>query len=222
VPALIGPTGIQSGFEVDEEEEFSKTWRVGLSGGVFNTNLEFDGASLDTIQFGLMAMACVYPVERFSVHFGAGALIDGSLTDGNASFAMSPGVVGSFGLDVAAMREAEDRPFITFSADFAVAWTRTKENAPGAKKQNYTALDGRITMVLGKTLSQGVTLYVKGQGLLGRVYWNLGGKSVDGDDKYHYSAGLGLRADCTRGIDFFFEAMPAGERMVSIGFGGSF
>ncbi|MBL6976353.1 MAG: hypothetical protein ISR64_11520, partial [Deltaproteobacteria bacterium] len=131
VASLFGPTGIHSGFAVDEEKDFTTLWRVDLSGGVFNTELKIDGQAFDTIQYGIMALAEVYPVQRLGIHFGIGALVAGSLADGDTGFDMDPGVVGAFGLTVAALRETDDRPFILFGGDFTVAWARTKADAPG-------------------------------------------------------------------------------------------
>lgn len=222
VARFVGPTGIHSGFAVEEDQDFATLWRVDLSGGVFNTRLKIDGQSFDTFQYGIMALAEVYPVERFGIHFGLGALIEGNLTDGTINHAMDAGVLGAFGLTVAALRETDERPFILMGLDCTVAWSRTKADTPGAGKQSYTAVDGRFTLTIGKTLPQGVTFYIKGQGLLGRVYWDLGGKSVDGDDDYHYSAGFGLWANLPHGMMFYFEAMPAGERSVTLGYGAAF
>lgn len=222
VASLFGPAGIHSGFAVDEEKDFATLWRVDLAGGVFNTELKIAGQTFDTIQYGIMALAEVYPIQRLGIHFGIGALVAGSLTDGDTDFEMDPGVAGAFGLSVAALHESDVRPFILFGADFTVAWARTKAKTAGASKESYTALDGRITMTIGKTLPQGVTLYVKGQGLLGKVYWDLAGKSVTGDDRYHYSAGFGMWVNLPHGMMFFFEAMPAGERSVKIGYGAAF
>ncbi|NOZ02800.1 MAG: hypothetical protein GXP54_13060 [Deltaproteobacteria bacterium] len=222
VAGLFGPTGIQSGFAVDEAKDFTTLWRVDLSGGIYNSRLKFGGQGLDTFQYGLVALAEVYPVERFGIHFGLGALIAGNLTDGNVTHKMDPGIIGAFGLTVAALRETKDNPFILLGGDFMVEWVRTKADTPGAGKVGYTALDGRLSLIIGKTLPQNIVLYVKAQGLLGRVYWEMGGKSVDGDDDYHYSAGFGLWANLPYGMKFFLEAMPAGERTVSIGYGASF
>jgi hypothetical protein len=138
------------------------------------------------------------------------------IVDGTAEGAdVEPGGGVSVGGSYLAAFETPRRPFVQVSLSLAGSTTR-------AGGERLTAVDGRVGVMVGKTLLDRLTVFAGARVFGGPVFWTVDGESVWGGDAHHYTLGAGAILRLPGQIDVFGEIMPLGERSFSVGAGISF
>jgi len=179
-------------------------WRVGATAGWFDTEIVFDddvAMSAATV----MAHAAYQASPRLVVALGVGAVVDGSIGDGD----IAPGPAGSLSLSWLALLETERRPFALVG--FSLAASRANAISDDGDHHSLTSGDLRVGAMVGKTFGA-FTPYAAARVFGGPVYWNLGGEETTGTDAHHYTIGAGLAVRPGRRFDLSIEAMPLGEQ----------
>ncbi|HKA91813.1 MAG TPA: hypothetical protein VKE22_29325 [Haliangiales bacterium] len=148
------------------------------------------------------------------VQLGLGAILDGNARVAQVDNDVGAGFAATVAASWLAVPEGEVRPFVLTGLSLGVSTAK-------AGADRLTAVDARLSVVVGKTFARVLTPYVAGRVFGGPVYWTIAGDSVVGGDSHHYSVGFGatLRPGA---IDVFAEWMPLGERSVNVGVGWSF
>jgi hypothetical protein len=111
------------------------------------------------------------------------------------------------------LAEGDVRPFLLTGLGFGASTTK-------AGGDRLTAMDLRLSVVVGKTFVEMFTPYLVGRVFAGPVKWTILGESVTGGDTHHYTVGFGatLRVG---GLDVFAEVLPLGEQALNVGLGWS-
>ena len=180
-------------------------WRVGASAGWFDTGIVFDddvAMSASTV----MAQAAYQATPRLVVSLGLGAVVDGTIADGD----IAPGPAGSASLSWLALLETERSPFALIGMSVAVS--RAGAVSDDGEEHPLTAGDVRIGAMLGKTFFGVFTPYVAARAFGGPVMWTLAGDDATGSDAHHYTVGAGVSLRPGRRLDLSLEAMPLGEQ----------
>ncbi len=148
------------------------------------------------------------------LQLGVGAILDGNARVAQADADVGAGVAATVAGSWLAVAEGELRPFVLTGLSLGVSTAK-------AGADQLTAVDARLSVVVGKTFAQVFTPYVAGRVFGGPVYWTIAGDSLVGNDSHHYTVGFGATLR-TGSLDVFAEWMPFGERSVSAGVGWSF
>ena len=179
-------------------------WRVGVTGGWFDTEIVFeDDVAMSAAT--VMAQAAYQASPRLVVALGLGAVVDGTIADGD----ITPGPAGSASLSWLALLETERRPFALVGISLAVS--RASAISDDGEDHSLTAGDARVGAAIGKTFGA-FTPYAAARGFGGPVRWTLGGEEATGSDAHHYTVGAGLTVRPGRRFDLAIEAMPLGEQ----------
>jgi hypothetical protein len=179
-------------------------WRVGATAGWFDTEIVFEedvAMSAATV----MAQAAYQASPRLVVALGLGAVVDGTIADGD----ITPGPAGSASLSWLALLETERRPFALVGISLAVSHASAVSD--DGEDHSLTAGDVRIGAMAGKTFGA-FTPYAAARAFGGPVLWTLGGEEVTGTDAHHFTVGAGLSVRPGRRVDLSIEAMPLGEQ----------
>ena len=189
-----------------------RRWRVGVTGGGFSTTIKFDqDVHLDERTILVTGEYRLAP--RVGLQLGAGAILDGTARVGNTDVDIGAGFAVTGAASWLAVPEGEATPFLLGGVSLGVS------TAP-AGASRITAVDARLSVVVGKTFAQMFTPYVVGRVFGGPVYFTIAGDDQVGGDSHHYAVGFGatLRAGA---VDVFAEFVPLGEQSVSVGLGWS-
>jgi hypothetical protein len=153
----------------------------------------------------VMAQAAYQATPRLVVSLGLGAVVDGTIADGD----IAPGPAGSASLSWLALLETERRPFALIGLSLALS--RASAVSDDGEDHSLTASDVRIGATLGKTFGV-FTPYAAVRVFGGPVMWNLAGDDATGSDAHHYTVGAGLSVRPGKRLDLSLEAMPLGEQ----------
>lgn len=208
----MGPTGLP--YECDGDSSESK-WRVGASGGAFQTTIEFEGDTrVDLEQASVSAILGYQVSTRVGLVASLGAILAGEV-DVSSSEDMGKGVLGSLTATYLPFYETETRPFILGS--FTLGHSRTSAVSDDGRRHDWTAVDGRLGLMVGKTFAERYVPFVVARAFAGPVSWTLGGEDVYGGDVYHYTVGVGASYRIPGTLDLFAEVLALGERSASFG-----
>jgi hypothetical protein len=178
-------------------------WGVGVSAGWFATEIEFDrGVEMSALT--TMAQATYQPSARLGLGFGLGAVIGGTIADGD----ISPGPAASASATWLALLETERRPFLLAGLSFA--GSRASAVSTDGEDHTLTAFDLRLGAMVGTTFGP-VSPYLAARVFAGPVGWTLDGGEQTGSDAHHYTVGAGLVVRAGRRLDLSAEGMALGE-----------
>jgi hypothetical protein len=201
-------------YECDGDASETK-WRVGVSGGAFQTTVKFeDDTEVDVEQASISAIVGYQLSAKTGLVGSVGAILGGTV-DHTTSENVGKGFLGSATVTYLPFYETETRPFIVGS--FTFGHSRTTAVSDDGMRHDWTAFDGRIGMMVGKTFAERYVPFVSARGFAGPVSWTLGGNKMSGSDVYHYSVGLGASYRIPGKLDFFAEILPVGEKSASLG-----
>ncbi len=149
----------------------------------------------------------------------AGAILGGSVNHGTEGD-VGTGVMASISASYLALYETESRPFVLGS--LTIGYSRTSAVSDDNTRHTWTAGDVRPGLMVGKTIAQRFVPFATARVFGGPVKWKLGGESVTGSDKYHYTLGGGLTYRMPGVLDLFVEVMGLGEQSASLGLSVAF
>ena len=112
-----------------------------------STTIRFDGRDVDFDERTLQASLDYRVLPTVGISFGVGAILDGNLRVGDADFDIDPGVAGTVAASWLILPEGDVRPFLLTGLGFGASTTK-------AGGERLTALDLRLSVVVGKTFAQ--------------------------------------------------------------------
>jgi hypothetical protein len=187
------------------------SWRVGVSGGWFSTELELGDAEVSLSETTVMAAASYHPNASFGFDIGLGAVLDGEM--GEHAGDVAAGAALSAAATWLALYEGERRPFVLLS--LSLAGSRTEAVSDDGQAHDLTAFDARVGAMAGKTFGP-ATIYAAGRAFGGPVSWTLGGEEVTGGDAHHYTLGGGAVVRLGRRLHLAGEGMALGEQSATL------
>jgi hypothetical protein len=157
--------------------------------------------------------------DDWTVQASAGASLGGDLTVNDERYDFAPGWEASLGASYRILDGTGLEPFLVAALTAAVGSAKTTR---GPEEASFTALDARLSLLVGKLFWKSVAPYAVARVFGGPVFWSQHEESLTGTDKYHVQLGLGLLAAANGRMGAFFEIVPLGERAVSFGANVSF
>jgi hypothetical protein len=200
----VGPTGLPEQCDGDGPP----TWQVTAAVDAMATTIVFD-QHVELRETAATATLGRFSTARFGWSITAGGVIDGSI-DGRA---LHGGATLAGAASWLPIYERARRPFVSLSASAGTAWIRA--TADDGNRHTWSAWDVRVGAMTGKTFAGVVTPYVAVRLFGGPVFWQRGGASVTGGDRYHVTAGLGVTVRLPARLALSVEAMPLGERSLT-------
>ena len=148
-----------------------------------------------------------------------GVIVGGSLSLPGGGARIRDGTLAGLSVAVNLLDGSGALPFLTAAAGFAVSQARTER---AGEQATLSAVDRRLSLLVGKQLGGRVSPYAGGSIFGGGVKWQLDGAEVRGGDLHHYQVLAGCSVALPWGLDAFLEGAPLGERALSGGAGLTF
>ena len=208
----MGPTGLP--YDCDGESSSSK-WRVGASTGAFRTTIEFEGETeVDMEQASVSAIVGYQLSTKVGLVASVGGILGGKVKH-TTSEDMGKGALASLTVTYLPLFETDTRPFLLGS--FTLGGSRTNAVSDDGRRHDWTAADGRLGLMMGKTFAERYVPFVAARVFAGPVAWKLGGESASGSDVNKYTVGFGGSYRIPGKLDVFAELLALGERSASFG-----
>jgi hypothetical protein len=205
----VGLTGFCGG---DLEE--APHWQAGVSGGVLRTTLLFNnGTQQQQLQEGSLAATISYRPSRFSFEFGAGPVTGGTLKGDLGQYTLGVGILGTASASWLLLDGEKDSPLLV-SASFTLgaATVPTQNVALPADRPMFTALDIRLSAILGHRFFDFWTPYVGAAVFGGPVFFAPDGQSLVGTDQHHFRLSIGSNFQLPANLSVFVEVGFLGEQ----------
>jgi hypothetical protein len=187
------------------------TWQLTGSVSGFSTMIDFGDARLKVEQLATTASIGNFASPRWGWTVSAGGILAGQIDHRD----LSGGGTVAAQLSWLPVYEKRTRPFVAFTATGGVSYVRATSDDD--HMHDWTAVDFRGGVTVGKTFANFVVPYVSARGFGGPVYWWRAGDAVTGSDRYHFTVGAGVILRLPAGFDVSLEAMPLGERSAALG-----
>ena len=198
----------------DHDEAERPKWAVGVDGLYTSTALNFSGSiRADQTRYATLATLAYMPTPKLILQVGAGATLGGTLTVPAGKYDFSPGPTASVGADWRAF--GDRRTFVLLTSALSYSASRTHLGDEGSV--GYEAFDLRLGGQLGVNVADVFHPYAVVRAFGGPVYWHYLGDAVIGTDAHHYQVGAGAGLKISKVMNLFIEAIPLGERAVSLG-----
>jgi hypothetical protein len=212
----VGLTGT-CGEGLEDERPFL----LSLSGGGLRTDLSFNGVTqrLDEVS---SAVAFTYRASRWSVQGSLGAVIGGSLDGQLGNYRLQPGILGSASVGYTFLDGSGPLPYVAASLTFGVASASTYNEANADDRPHLTALDVRLSAVIGKRFFEFWLPYAGVAVFGGPVFFAPLGQSLTGTDEHHFRLSVGSSFSLPAHLDLFVEVGFLGEQNVLVGLGYAF
>lgn len=201
--------------------EEDRPFQLSLSGGGLQTDLSFNGVPqrLDEIS---SAVAFTYRFSRWSVQASLGVVIGGSLDGQLGNYRLEPGILGSVSVGYTFLDGSGALPYVAASLTFGVASASTYNEANATDRPQFTALDFRLSAVIGKRFFDFWLPYAGIAVFGGPVFFAADGQSLTGTDEHHFRLSVGSSFSLPAHLDLFVEVGFLGEQNVLIGLGYAF
>jgi hypothetical protein len=212
----VGLTGT-CGENLAEDRPF----QVSLSGGGLTTDITFNGVSqrLDEVS---TAVAFTYRPARWSVQASLGMVLGGSFDGPLGNYRLQPGVLGSVSVGYTILDGAGALPYLAASLTFGVATASSYNEANATDRPQFTALDLRLSVVIGKRFF-GFWLPYAGIAVFGGpVFFAPLGQSLIGGDVHHFRLSVGSSFSLPAHLELFVEVGFLAEQNALVGLGYAF
>ncbi len=204
-----------------ENLEPERPFQLSVSAGGLRTDLIFSGVDqrLDEVS---SAVAFTYRFSRWSVQASLGMVISGSLDGPLGNYRLQPGILGSASVAYTFLDGVGALPFVAASLTAGAASASTYNEADATDRPQFTALDFRLSAVIGKRLF-GFWLPYGGVAVFGGpVFFAPQGQSLTGTDQHHFRLTVGSSFSLPSHLEAFIEVGFLGEQNVLIGLGYAF
>ena len=204
-----------------EALEGDRPFQLAVSGGGLKTDLTFNGMSqrLDEVS---TAVAFTYRPSRWSFQASLGAIVGGSLDGQLGKYRLLPGVLGSASVGYTLLDGTGALPYLGASLTAGVATASTYDELDATERPRFTALDFRLSAVIGKRLF-GFWLPYGGVAVFGGpVYFAPEGNASTGSDQHHYRLSVGSSLSLPAHLEAFVEVGFLGEQNLLAGVGYGF
>jgi hypothetical protein len=217
----VGPTGAILECDGQEHDEVGP-WRVAVQGGALRSELSGGGMEIGIEQLSMTARGEYRLGTRFTVGFGGGSILGGSLrVPGGQRFDLGVGWTVGASFSALALAERSVRPFILASLSAAYSATQTSAEGGATGGGTFIGRDVRLGVAVGKTFGF-VRPYAAARVFGGGFRWEGTSPATTGGDAHLYQVGAGAAIDLPRHFDVVVEVMPLGERSFTGGLGRSF
>ncbi len=199
----------------------NRPFQLSLSGGGLTTDLSFNGVNqrLDEVS---TALAFTYRPSRWSVQGSLGVVLGGSLDGPLGNYRLQPGVLGSVSVGYTILDGTGALPYLGASLTFGAATAGTYNEANANDRPQFTALDFRLSLVIGKRLFEFWLPYAGVAVFGGPVFFAPVGQSLTGTDVHHFRLSVGSSFTLPAHLEFFVEVGFLGEQNVLLGLGYAF
>lgn len=166
------------------------------------------------MQYAVTASAGYISASRWSVRGSLGAVLGGSLEEGDRTHDIGPGLVFAAS---GSKQWAFGAWFVTGSVGAGISRTTTLEaGAAGAARHSLYGIDViRLGAMAGRTFGI-ASPYVMARGFGGPVLWTLDGMEVRGTDTSKFQVGAGVSVTVS-GLSVLLDVSALGERSASLG-----
>ena len=198
-----------------------RPFEVALSAGGLQTNIIFNGVAqrLDEVS---TAVAFTYRPSRWSFQASLGVIIGGSLDGLLGNYRLEPGILGSLSASYTILDGSGALPYLAVTLAAGAATASTYNEANSSERPQFTALDFRLSAVIGKRLF-GFWLPYGGVAVFGGPVWFAPqGQSLVGGDQHHFRVSVGSSFTLPAHLEAFIEVGFLGEQNVLVGIGYSF
>ncbi len=202
-----------------ETLEADRPFQLAISAGGLRTDLTFNGLG-QRLEEVSTAVAFTYRfASRWSVQASLGVVITGSLDGQLGNYRLEPGVLGSASMGFTILDGAGPLPYLAMSFTAGVASASTYNEANASDRPQFTALDFRLSAVIGKRLF-GFWLPYGGVAVFGGpVFFAPAGQSLTGGDQHHFRLSVGSSFSLPAHLEAFVEVGFLGEQNVVVGLG---
>ncbi len=204
-----------------ETLEAERPFQLAVSAGGLRTNLLFNGVDqrLDEVS---SAVAFTYRFSQWSVQASLGMVISGSLDGQLGNYRLEPGILSSISVGYTFLDGTGALPFVAASLTAGVASAATYNEEETSDRPQFTALDFRLSAVIGKRLF-GFWLPYAGVAVFGGpVFFAPHGQSLVGGDEHHFRLSVGSSFSLPAHLEAFLEVGFLGEQNVLVGLGYGF
>ena len=204
-----------------ENLEAERPFQLALSVGGLRTDLIFNGADQRLEELS-SAVAFTYRFSAWSVQASVGVIISGSLDGQLGNYRLQPGILSSVSLAYTFLDGTGALPFVAASVTAGVASASTYNEVDATDRPQFTALDFRLSAVIGKRLF-GFWLPYAGVAVFGGpVFFAPQGQSLTGGDQHHFRVSVGSSFSLPAHLEAFVEVGFVGEQNVVVGLGYAF
>jgi hypothetical protein len=212
----VGLTGT-CGANLDEQRRF----QLAVSGGAMRTDLTFSG-DRQHLEEASAVVAFTWRPSALSFQVSAGSVVAGSLTGALGDYDLRPGFVASASVAYTFLDGNGPRPYLAVSGSLGLSVVPTRSRSGPDDRPDLTAVDARVSAVLGKRLFDLWLPYVGAALFGGPVRFAPAGQSRTGSDVHHYRLTAGSSFSLPAHLEAFVEVGFLGEQAVLGGLGWSF
>ena len=185
------------------------------------TDLSFSG-DRQHLEEASAAVAFTWRPSALSFQVSAGSVVAGSFTGALGDYDLKPGFVASTSVGYTFLDGNGPRPYLAVSGTVGFSIVPTRSRSSPADRPDLTALDARVSVVLGKRLFDVWLPYVGAAVFGGPVTFAPGGQSRTGSDVHHYRLTAGSSFTLPAHLEAFIEVGFLGEQAVVGGLGWAF
>jgi hypothetical protein len=212
----VGLTGT-CGAALDDERHF----QIALSGGGMRTDLSFSG-DRQHLEEASAVVAFTYRPSALSFQVSVGSVVAGSFTGALGDYDLKPGFLASASVGYTFLDGNGPRPYLALSGSIGFSIVPTRSRSSPTDRPDLTALDARVSVVLGKRLFDVWLPYVGAALFGGPVTFAPAGQSRTGSDVHHYRLTVGSSISLPAHLEAFVEVGFLGEQSVLGGLGWAF
>jgi hypothetical protein len=198
-----------------------RPFEVAVSAGGLTTNLDFNEATqrLDEVS---TAVAFTYRPSAWAMQASLGVVLGGSLDGPLGNYRFEPGILGSVAVSYTFLDGSAALPYLAATLTAGVASVSTYNEADTTQRPQFTALDFRLSAVIGKRLF-GFWMPYGGVAVFGGpVFFSPQGQSLVGTDVHHFRLSVGSSFSLPAHLEAFVEVGFLGEQNVVLGVGYAF
>ena len=194
-------------------------FQVSVSAGGLRTDLVFGSLGQRLEEVSSAAAFSYRFASRWSVQASLGVLISGSLDGQLGNYRLQPGVLGSVSVGFTILDGVGPSPYLAVSFTVGVASASTYNEANTNDRPQFTALDVRLSAVIGKRLFGFWLPYAGAAVIGGPVFFAPAGQSMTGADQHHFRLSVGSSFSLPAHLEVFVEVGFLGEQNVLLGLG---
>jgi hypothetical protein len=214
----VGLTGTCGG----GDEGGARPFQLTLSGGVLTTPLNFGSVQGQRLDEANAILTFSDQIGQLSLEVGLGAILGGSLDGALGDYRLGAGPLVNAAAGWGFLDGKGPRPYLAAALSFGFSTVRTQNESLTGDNPQLTALDLRLSAVIGKWLFGFWLPYFGAAVFGGPVFFAPQGQSLTGTDGNHYRLSVGSTFDLPGHLRAFVEVGFLGEQNAVLGLGYAF